>query len=75
MKKKILKSLYELQILEDGSSFYNWNQPFKTRIIVKSKDITGHLLWDDTKEPKKDSKNLSDDNELSESESETNPLD
>ena len=49
MKKALLKSSYRLQILNDGSAFYLWSHPWKSRLILRSKDISYHAFWDKTK--------------------------
>jgi hypothetical protein len=49
MKKTILKSSYKLQILNDGSAFYLWIHPWKSRLILRTKDISYHAFWDKTK--------------------------
>ena len=49
MKKELLKSSYRLQILNDGSSLYFWVHPWKSRFLVRSKDISSHSFWDQTK--------------------------
>jgi hypothetical protein len=49
MKKKVLKSFYQLQILNDGSSLYIWTHPLKNRNSLRQKDITIHSFWDKTK--------------------------
>lgn len=48
MKKTILRSFYQLQILEDGSSLYNWVHPFNTRLLLRSNDITVNPSWNNT---------------------------
>ncbi len=48
MKRAILRSFYQLQILEDGSSLYNWVHPFNTRLLLRSNDITVSLSWNKT---------------------------
>ena len=56
MKKTILRSFYQLQILEDGSSLYSWVHPFNTRLLLRSNDITVNPLWNTiefTLDPKK----------------------
>lgn len=45
MKKNILRSFFQLQVLEDGSSFYTWVHPLNTRLLLRSKDITINPLW------------------------------
>lgn len=45
MKKTILRSFHQLQILEDGSSFYSWVHPFNTRLLLRSNDITVSPSW------------------------------
>jgi hypothetical protein len=49
MKKELLKSSYRLQVLKDGSAFYLWIHPWKSRFMVRSKDISHHSFWDKTK--------------------------
>lgn len=49
MKKTLLKSSYRLQILNDGSAFYAWVHPWKSRLILRTKDLSSHPLWEKTK--------------------------
>jgi hypothetical protein len=49
MKKSLLKSFYQLQVLNDGSSLYNWVHPFNRTSLLKHKDITSHYFWNKTK--------------------------
>jgi hypothetical protein len=46
MKKSLIKSKYQLQIINDGSSFFIWTHPLKSRLTLLSKDISQHPLWD-----------------------------
>jgi hypothetical protein len=62
MKKEILKSLYELQILNDGSSIYNWIHPLKSRIMVRPTDISVHPIWNEVYKKEEVKKNDQDQN-------------
>lgn len=48
MKRAILRNFYQLQILEDGSSLYNWVHPFNTRLLLRANDITVSPSWNKT---------------------------
>ena len=48
MKRAILRSFHQLQILEDGSSLYNWVHPFNTRLLLRANDITVSPSWNKT---------------------------
>jgi hypothetical protein len=49
MKKTVLKSSYRLQVLNDGSAFYAWVHPWKSRLLLRTKDLSSHSLWEKTK--------------------------
>jgi len=40
-----MKSAYKLKILNDGSSFYRWEHPWRGWVPLTNKDISLHLLW------------------------------
>ena len=48
MKRAILRSFHQLQVLEDGSSLYNWVHPFNTRLLLRANDITVSPSWNQT---------------------------
>jgi hypothetical protein len=48
MKKTIIKSVYELKVLNDGSSLYIWTHLWKGRIPLGNKDLSSHSLWNTT---------------------------
>jgi len=50
MKKSYIKSYYKLKVINDGSSFYRWEHPWKGWIALtiggdKYKDISSHPIW------------------------------
>lgn len=50
MKKTIIKSGYELKVLNDGSSLFLWTHLWKGRISLLNKDLSSHSLWKTTNE-------------------------
>jgi hypothetical protein len=47
MKKNILRNFHQLQVLEDGSSFYIWAHPLNSRLLLRSNDITANVFWNE----------------------------
>ena len=45
MKKSYIKSNYRLKLINDGSSFYRWEHPWKGWIALTNKDISSHPMW------------------------------
>lgn len=45
MKKPYIKSSFKLKILNDGTSFYRWEHPWKGWLPLTNQDISSHPFW------------------------------